>query len=730
MPVESTRPSAFLSTIAVLAATIVWGWLKLGIFADDLFPLTFVLPLLLCVWTRRVWHMWFMALSFLAMASWQMIGHRYAPEQERWTQTLVYTASVINICIGSAVIAGVLQLLKRLDMRHRQVVDQNAELEAQAEELARQNEEIREQSEEIAQQTEEIGAQAEELTKQNEDLVYTNSVLNGREEVLQAILHSSRTDGDFSNALAEVCHRTLRSLGEPAASIAVMEVAGESFQLIACHPVLEGSPEWPCGLELARLVIREGRTAYVEDFSAPEQSDSGADSTFCRSALMTPYHTDGGPAGVLAVIASVPSHWSGEQFRLLEWSAAQCGLLLEASRAREALQERSAALESANLAKDHFLASLSHELRTPLTPVMAVVGLLENDARLPGDVVSDIRMIQRNIGVQSRLIDDLLDLTRIARGKIDLNRQLVCVLSLLRECAGILQSTLQAGGLTLEIKANVPDAAQVHGDGARLQQVFWNILNNSIKFSPPGSVITVSIEVPPAQPEVMKLTFSDHGPGIAVEDVDRIFQPFEQAATLRNRPSHQGLGLGLSIARAITELHDGQIQAWPAGPEGGGRFTVTLPIAAAGLLDAAKVPEDHITNRASPPLRILLVEDHEDTGRTLSRLLARRGYQTTHVMSCAEALRQFKTQPFDILLSDLGLPDGTGIDLMNQLRSIRRDLPGICMSGYGMESDIARTREAGFHQHLIKPVRAQNIEDAIRALIQSGQTGTIKRPTA
>ncbi|MDB5177476.1 MAG: multi-sensor hybrid histidine kinase, partial [Candidatus Saccharibacteria bacterium] len=640
---------------------------------------------------------------------------------------LLLVASVLNILIGSGVIASLMHMRTRLERKAARIKMQNGELEVQAEELAAQNEEIRAQSEELAQQSEEIEAQSEELAGQNRELLHGNQVLAGREEVLQAIVDASRKDTGHTETLREVCRRTLTSIGAPGQALAVMEweESGGAFRVLA-QVFVEGHAPLPdrCrGAEsLATMVMKEGRTAYVDDFQErPDLAMPFNPEAGCRSALMTPLNSEGKAIGVLAVCAAGPTHWTQEQFRLLEWAAAQCGLLLECARWQQALKERTLAVEAANQAKDDFLASLSHELRTPLTPVMAVAGLLENDVRLPDDVISDIRMIQRNIAVQSRLIDDLLDLTRIARGRIDLNLQRVCLVQLVKESAEVIFSTLTTAGLTLDLAVEVDRPLWIRADSARLQQVFWNILNNSIKFSPGQSVISVRLAPLADAPGQVEITITDQGPGIAEEDAERIFQPFEQAAAA-GRMKKGGLGLGLSIARAITELHDATVKAWPPGDHGGGRFTGILPLDLQpmenGSHDQKSAPPVPSAATASErPLRILLAEDHEDTGRSLCRLLIRRGYHATHAKSCGDAVQRWTDDSFDFLISDFGLPDGTGIDLITALKKITPGVRAICMSGYGMESDIARTTEAGFRRHLIKPVGVEALEDAIRSIV-------------
>lgn len=717
------RPALWLSTSAVVLITLIWGIQRLGILGDQVFPLTFVLPLLLCVWTRRPWQLWAMTVVSILIMVYKFLW--LAPDNPLMAarERMAFYSTVSNNLIGALMVKVMMGYRERLTKKADRILTQNGELESQGGELARQNEEIRAQAEELAQQTEEIETQREILAGQNEELTHANGLLGVREEILETIMRSSRMAGDGTAALNEVCRRTLSAIGAPGEFLAVLEPCGEGFRQLAqsLDPKREGSGAWACGNSLASLVLRENRTAYVDDFAAlAEDGIPAGENIDCRSALMTPVPAGDGTAGVMAVFSSQSGHWTQDQFRVLEWAAAQCGLLLESRRWQEALQERAAAVEAANKAKDHFLASLSHELRTPLTPVLAVTGLLEQDARLPEDVRADLEVIQRNIAVQSRLIDDLLDLTRIAKGRVDLDLQPVCVATLLRQSAEILSSAFSAAGVILDLRMELPLPALVYGDGARLQQVFWNILSNSLKFSPPDTTVTVTARLAEDGEDGVELSFRDQGPGILEEDTERIFQPFERATTV-NSSGQGGLGLGLSIARAITELHEGRIEARPGGLAGGGWFVVRLPLAKDSPPPPSKASPSPSPKPESDPLklpRILLVEDHEDTGRTLCRLLARRGYETVHARSCAEAIVFWSQGKFDLLVSDLGLPDGTGVDLLRQLREISPNLPAVCMSGYGMESDISRTLEAGFFSHLIKPVRIQNLEEIIQNVLK------------
>jgi signal transduction histidine kinase/CheY-like chemotaxis protein len=483
------------------------------------------------------------------------------------------------------------------------------------------------------------------------------------------------------------------------------------------------------------VVLQQDQTAYIDDLQRrPDLAAPFEESGSYRSILATPVRLAGRPAGVLVVCSLAPNHWTQEQFRLIEWAAAQVAPLLDSLRWQVALQQRAEAVEQANQAKDQFLATLSHELRTPLTPVLAAAGALEMDARLPEDARAELAMIRRNVAIQSRLIDDLLDLTRISRGKLDLIQQELEVMPLLREAAAIVAADLDAKEQILVQQISVPAGRKLHGDGARLQQVFWNLLKNAVKFSPRGSRLTLDAHVAAGHPRKRELDgdrvvvrIADEGVGIEPADLERIFQPFEQAASARRRGGNVGLGLGLSIAKAIVELHDGRLLASSAGPGRGSVFMVELPLlervcdeATVVQVPAAAAPAAGTENSAG---RILLVEDHGDTGRVMARLLRRAGYTVVHAETVGAALEAWASESFDLVVSDLGLPDGSGLDLMRQLREQDGRVPGICMSGFGMESDVRASQEAGFAEHLIKPVDMQQLHAAIRRLLSTVPAG-------
>jgi PAS domain S-box-containing protein len=383
-----------------------------------------------------------------------------------------------------------------------------------------------------------------------------------------------------------------------------------------------------------------------------------------------------------------------------------------------------AAAEAANAAKDRFLATLSHELRTPLTPVLAVISALEANGRCPAELHRELDMVRRNVELEARLIDDLLDLTRISRGKLDLRRQDVDVRRILEHsietCCG---EDVAAGRLRVIKEFTAPD----HGlwaDGPRLTQVFWNLLSNAVKFTPAGGIITVR-SWREKDADRLAVEVADTGVGIAPDLLPRIFDAFEQGEPVPSRPA-VGLGLGLAISKAIVELHGGDLSVHSPGRNQGAVFTVRLPAnpwRTQGDLEASSQTEHpRIEDRA--PLHILLVEDHADTAEAMVALLQGLGHRITLAANVAEALAAAgdlqgrPDQELNLVVSDIGLPDGSGFDLMRELTR-RYGLRGIALSGYGMEEDLRRSKEAGFERHLTKPINLESLQAVIHEVAGS-----------
>ena len=361
------------------------------------------------------------------------------------------------------------------------------------------------------------------------------------------------------------------------------------------------------------------------------------------------------------------------------------------------------AAEAANRAKDQFLAALSHELRTPLTPVLVLAAEMEQSPDLAEAVRHDFAMIRKNVELEARIIDDLLDLTRITHGKLALRFEPVEVHGLIEHALAILCSDRVAKDITVEVAL---DAAAHHasGDPVRLQQVFWNVLKNAIKFTPNGGRISIRSWNEAGQ---LRVSTADTGLGITPEEMPGIFTAFAQGRVAASS-RFGGLGLGLSIAALLVREHHGRIWAESAGRNRGATFHLELPLAASSATERRITPP--VSSGSVRPLRILLVEDHEDTRNVLVRLMTRWGHNVKTAASVAESREAIADGAFDMLFSDVGLPDGTGHEVVAAWRK-KSDGPAVAMSGYGMEADLARTQAAGFADHLVKPVSVENLRE-------------------
>jgi signal transduction histidine kinase/CheY-like chemotaxis protein len=368
-------------------------------------------------------------------------------------------------------------------------------------------------------------------------------------------------------------------------------------------------------------------------------------------------------------------------------------------------------LQRASKAKDHFLAALSHELRTPLTPVLMCAASLERETALQPEFREQLGMMRRNVELEARLIDDLLDLTRISRGKLELQLGETDVHSLLAHTEQIVLSEARGKGLSLRFVLEAGEHV-VAADAARLHQVFWNMVKNAIKFTPDGGQITVRTTNESGR---IRIEVVDDGIGIEPKILPSVFGAFVQADTETGHTS-RGLGLGMSISKTIVEMHGGTICAESAGAGEGATFTVELDTVSSPATGNVSAPAT--SSPSACAYRLLVVEDHQPTLDVLARLLRKVGHEVVTAGTVAGALHCAAQGQFDLVISDIGLPDGNGVDLMVQLTH-DYGLRGIALSGYGMDADFARTKNAGFVAHLVKPIDFERLnrvlEQAARA---------------
>ena len=382
--------------------------------------------------------------------------------------------------------------------------------------------------------------------------------------------------------------------------------------------------------------------------------------------------------------------------------------ITERKRAEEKLEAAKTAAEKASKAKDDFLALLSHELRTPLTPALAAASYLAEHEDLLPEFREEVTAIWSNVQLEARLIDDLLDLTRITRGKIELRREAIDAHRLLRDAIQIAQKDLLEKQIEVVMEL---DATRHHvwADPVRIQQVLWNLINNAVKFTNQKGRITIRSSNGGKR---FLLEIADTGIGVEPEQQSRIFKAFEQGEPSITR-QFGGLGLGLTISKTLLDLHGGTIGVQSQGKNLGSTFRVTLDVVDAPV--AASTNASGGEAGTSRSIQVLIVDDHADTRRILSRLLSKCGHKVATADSAQSALKLLETDRFDALISDIRLPDSSGYELVREAKQ-RQPLKGIALSGFGAEEDVRRSIEAGFDYHLTKPVSFQDLRSLLQKI--------------
>jgi hypothetical protein len=380
----------------------------------------------------------------------------------------------------------------------------------------------------------------------------------------------------------------------------------------------------------------------------------------------------------------------------------------QADRDRARIEIAEADARQVNAIQDRFVAVLSHELRAPLAPVLAAVASLKTARSGTQSTARLCEIIERNVLREARLVDDLLDVSRIRSGKVRLARERMDLHLVVREALEMLAEEATARGLSLRVALDA-ERYRAAGDPSRMRQVFTNLVRNAVKFTPKGGEIAVRSW---NHGEAVVVEVSDTGIGIEPKALDRIFESFEQLPA-PSGTAGGGLGLGLAISRGIVELHGGRITAHSAGPGQGSRFLVELEAlpAEASLVSTG---EHHSPRRGRARVRdaaILLVEDESDLAEVLSAVLEAEGYRVQTVGTAAAALTA-KLEDVRLVISDIGLPDLDGRQLLRKLKS-KHQLKAIALSGYGTEADIRASLEAGFERHLTKPVEMDVLLQAV-----------------
>jgi signal transduction histidine kinase len=537
----------------------------------------------------------------------------------------------------------------------------------------------------------------------------------------------------LESILASPNHRLVRA---QAAQEALMALIDGEFAAIVLDIQMPGTN----GLELAHLIKQRKRTQHIPIIFLTAYFQEDKDVIQGYEVGAVDYLTKPVDSKILKSKIAVFVELFQKNRELAALNHAMESEIIRREKAEQELrqtnveletrvQERTAELTQANKeavaasrAKDDFLAVLSHELRTPLNPVLLLASDSAENPELPAEVRAQFATIRNNVELEARLIDDLLDITRIAHGKLILNTGRVDVHAVLQEAVATVRCELDQKKISLSLKL-ADEKPVMQGDAVRLQQIFWNVLKNAVKFNSEGGKIIVETSVF-KDDEKIATKITDTGIGLTAKEMSRIFKAFSQGDHVGNEDSHRfgGLGLGLTISRMLVELHAGGIHATSAGRGQGATFVIELPLVSADKSNDNSTLSDPSAKNGSQNsskklgIKILLVEDHEPTRTALSHLLTRRDCKVTIATSVAEARTCASLENFDVVISDIGLPDGNGYTLMSELRK-NFGLKGIALTGYGMEQDVLRGQEAGFVAHLTKPVRMESLEKVLRDAI-------------
>ncbi|MEO7799949.1 MAG: ATP-binding protein [Opitutaceae bacterium] len=502
--------------------------------------------------------------------------------------------------------------------------------------------------------------------------------------------------------------------------------SGKRQSLEGTYQMLEFGPaEWWEAVQRGPVAVDDVRLdPSTKDYAARYELIEMA------SYVLAPFIHEGRWAACLAVVMGQPRHWTADEKLLLTDIVARVWPLIERTRAEVALREANIAAEAANQSKDRFLAVLSHELRTPLNPVLLLASEGAANPELSAEVRADFATIAKNVSVEAQLIDDLLDLTKISRGKLVLDMRPLDVHAVLQDALQLVSADAQDKRIALTIVLDQAPA-YMSGDPIRLQQVFWNVLKNAVKFTAPGGRISVTSRKSEADDSI-SIAIADSGIGLTADELARMFEAFAQGEHAEGRGGLRfgGLGLGLVISQNFVILHGGSLRGESEGRGRGATFVIELPLTANLLPEQSR--QNAIVSEGGPAagtLRILLVEDHAPTRGALETLLRKRGHSVFPAGCVAEARSLASRQSVDLVISDIGLPDGSGHVLMSELRS-QFGLNGVALTGYGMETDIREGQNAGFVTHLTKPVNILALDAALNAFQRLRPTGSSRQAGA
>jgi signal transduction histidine kinase/CheY-like chemotaxis protein len=582
-------------------------------------------------------------------------------------------------------------------------------------------EEMQVQNHELIQAIDSARTREEEIGRINHELGETNSgvlALYDELETLHRVSMLLASQLDLKALIQSIIDVTTDLTNADLGAFYFVTEGGESWNLYATAGPSSAAlahlgPEavdHPFGPEFGRkgMVLSHDLQAEPATTQVAQFARALAGRLTIRACLTIPVSAaNGSILGAMVFAAADSGRFTERSERIVTSIATQAVVGIEKSRLFHAVKASSEA-------KDQFLAMLSHELRTPLNPVLAIISSWQNDQRIPEELREEVAVIARNVRLEARLIDDLLDFNKLINGKLQIDSAPVEMNGVVETVVEICRADFEAATQLVSVKLTAVHST-VTGDVARLQQVLWNVLKNAIKFTPKDGRITLETSNP--TPEILRVAVTDTGRGIEPEALLRIFGAFEQGQP-QVLARFGGLGLGLAIAKTFVERHGGTITATSAGLGQGASIILDLPVSTPSPQQSLNPLPPITAPAASKGARILLIDDHADTLSALARLLKRKGHTITPAPTGAAAREEFTRGEFDLIISDLGLPDCSGLDLITDLRAIRT-VPAIALSGYGMETDLLSSKAAGFDEHLTKPIDFEHLLRTVDRLVGS-----------
>jgi PAS domain S-box-containing protein len=487
-----------------------------------------------------------------------------------------------------------------------------------------------------------------------------------------------------------------------------LEYFSDIHQPAACDVALETQQ---------RVIVEDVRQSalFVGSPTLKVMKDAGV-----RAVQSTPLISSAGNVlGVISTHFSETRRPTEQELRLMDLLARQAADYLERKHVEEEREELLArehelrqTAEEANRLKDEFLAIMSHELRNPLNVILGYAELLlrSEEIRSAAPLRRMADAVKRNAVAQSKLIRDLLDLSRLRSGKLELNRETVSPIVSIHNAIETVREDAGVKNIQIDVDALDDEPVFVQADPVRLEQVIWNLLNNAVKFTPRDGRIAVKLR---AEPEEIILSVEDNGQGIDAFFLPHIFEIFRQADSSTNRPQ-SGMGIGLAVVQQLVELHGGSVTAYSAGAGQGASFTIHLPRSAENKEPG--VCADNFCIESLEGVNVLVVDDSEDTTEMVRHLLEIGGASVTAVTSGFEALRVAREKQFDVVLSDISMPGMDGFEFLSKLRALPgyHDLPAVALTGFGRPEDVQRAHAEGFYAHLTKPFDIQ----ALAGLLQ------------